>query len=82
MTGLHDTPTHPWLVALALFVLAIKPVHWLLVSGSDPSYDAVGAWVFVCCVGLFIASLHTKRRMIITKERKVAAPQEGERRCR
>ena len=66
------TTLHRIFLALALLILAIDPLRWLLVSWRDPSYDSAGAWVFLCCMGLCVASLRTKRRMIVMKERKTA----------
>ncbi len=58
--------------ALGMIILAWEPVHWLITSWRDPSYDSAGFFVFLCFVVLLISCLRTSRFSVRRQERQTA----------
>jgi exosortase/archaeosortase family protein len=44
-------------------VLAYEPVHWLIQTWQDPAYDSKGFLIFLVCVGLFLWSVTSPRKL-------------------
>ncbi len=44
-----------------MLVMAADPIHWLVVTWLDPSYDSKGIWVFAICCALLAWSVTSGR---------------------
>ncbi len=60
------------MLALGVSILAIDPIHWLVNSWFEPSYDSDGLWVFMLFSLLLLWSLTSPRKEVPGRHQRLA----------